>query len=107
MKLQKHNPDYKLIGITIQDKEFVYGETYNGQNAGLEVYYLNGDPKYGHYYSRRFAGRKMPMRYDILAMYLAKLLPYCPAGHKLTLEGTEYQELIVLFNMQPPKYLAA
>lgn len=104
MNHETHNPNAKLISVVIDGKELVYGETNTGQDKGLEVYYLNGDPKYGHYYSRRFAGRKMPMIYDSLVMYLSKLIPYCKEGHKLSLERSEYGELVVLFNIQPPKY---
>ncbi len=107
MNIQKHNPEYKLISVTINGKELVFGETNDGKNAGVEVYYLTGGkPANGHYYSRRFVGRAMPMIYDYLTMYLEKLLPYCPDGHKLELEGTEYNELVVLFNMQPRKQAA-
>ncbi len=100
MEMQKHNPDYKLISVIIDGKELVYGETNTGLNPGLEVYHLiDGDIYKGHYYSRRYTGRKMPMKYDILAMSLKKLIPYCEAGQKLDLTRAEYQQLIPLLKV--------
>lgn len=98
MEIQKHNPYCKLIGVTIDNKQFVFGQTNEGADPGLEVYYQKDNRDKGFYYSRRFTGSQLPSMYNALSIYLTKLIPYCPAGHKLTLEKSEYSELIVLFN---------
>ena len=89
MKTHPHNPDYKLISVLINGKEFVYGETNTGENKGLEVHYLNdGQISKGHYYSRRYTDtRKLPMVYNELYYWLQSIVKYCKPGHKLYLEN--------------------
>ena len=91
MEHKKHNLDYKLVGV-IQDMynrsiELVYGESNEGLNQGLEVYFYK--PKSDHFYtSRRFKEGKVPGKYmpdyNLLKGYVIRneVLP----GHKLTLE---------------------
>lgn len=93
MQQLKHNPDYKLIGVRINNKEFVYGETNNGNNKGLEVFYYKGDAIH-FYYSRRFSNsRLIPMSYDILYKNLESLINAVLPGHKLTLVNNDYSKL--------------
>ena len=95
MELQKHNPDYKLISAFINGKEFVYGETNEGGNPGLEIYYyktpyIKGDH---FYYSRRYAANNIPGIYSFLYRHLKGLAPYCPVGEKLSLDRVEYHDI--------------
>lgn len=93
MELQKHNPDYKLISVFINGKEFVYGETNTGDNLGLEIYYQRGNSDKGHYYSRRYPADKILGIYSFLYRHLKALIPYCPEGHKLSLNRAEYHDI--------------
>lgn len=67
MKTEKHNPHYKLVSKVIGNTEFVYGETNEGENKGLEVYFYNNTNE-GHYYSRRYLDGNVPKKY--LSVYL-------------------------------------
>lgn len=62
----KHNPSYKLVETTVflNDKfiTFVYGETNEGHNEGLELYFKK--EKEGHFYnSRRYLEENVPKKY--------------------------------------------
>ena len=97
MNIQPHNPDYQLISVIINGKELVFVQDNNGNNAGLEVYHLiDNNLSKGHYYSRRYAKNMVPMIYHELAIHLSNLLSYCPKGHKLSLEGDDYNELLTI-----------
>ena len=91
-KSVKHNPDYKLIGVTINNREFVYGISNEGTNPGLEVYYKNPGETH-HYYSKRFGAFDIPQIYFVLYLKLKALADQCQPGHKITLSLTEYQNL--------------
>jgi len=88
MKSAPHNPNYKLISVTIDNKELVYGETNDGQNKGLEVYF----PKY----SRRFEYNiKLPQKYIELWWNLESQIKNCLPGHKIELTNDEYRAIAV------------
>jgi hypothetical protein len=94
MNMQKHNPDYKLISVTINNLEFVYGETNTGDNPGLEIYYFNDNTHAaGHYYSRRYTANKIPGIYSFLYRRLKALTPYCATGNRLTMDALEYHDI--------------
>jgi hypothetical protein len=95
MNLQPHNPNYKLVGVIINNKEFVFGVDNNGNNEGLEVYYKkSNDPAQHFYYSRRFTGpRNIPMVYNELFIKLKKMVAECLPGYKLTLELTDFKNI--------------
>jgi hypothetical protein len=95
MDLKKHNPDYKLISVFINGKELVYGESNTGDNPGLEIYHYKTPYKVGDhfYYSRRYTADKIPGIYSFLYRHLKNLIPYCPAGHKLSLDRVEYHDI--------------
>lgn len=90
--MQKHNPDYKLISVTINNKEFVYGESNTGENPGLEIYfYKEGTDHF--YYSRRYPANKIPGIYSMLYRHLKALKKYCATGNKLSLDRIEYHDI--------------
>lgn len=91
-KVEKHNPYCKLVGVTINNREFVYGITNEGTNPGLEVYYKQPGEIH-HYYSKRFAYPDIPMIYNELYFKLKGLADNCKPGHKLTLTLNQYQNL--------------
>ena len=95
MKLEKHNPHCKLISAFINCKEFVYGETNEGTNPGLEIYFYKEGYKAGEhfYYSRRYEAGKIPGVYSMLYRHLKALTPYCPTGEKLSLDRVEYHDI--------------
>lgn len=83
---ETHNPHCRLISVTINNKEFVYGEeNITGSNPGLEVYH----PKY----SRRYKPNTVPVIYQILFRKLKKMTAACRPGHKLTLSIDEFKQL--------------
>ena len=62
----KHNPSYKLVETTVflngKFITFVYGETNEGGNEGLEIYFKK--EKEGHFYnSRRYLEESVPKKY--------------------------------------------
>lgn len=93
MEISKHNPYCRLIGKTIGQGnvfvELIYGETNEGADRGLEVYYYDPSkqksmPGYTHFhYSRRWQWDKIPSKYQDEALKLSQMVHECPAGHKL------------------------
>lgn len=87
MKTNKHNPNYKLVGLrhTVEGKklELVYGISNEGENEGLEVYFLNEDG--GHYRSYRYLTNRIPDKYRGYFNSMRELSKQVPAGHKHTL----------------------
>lgn len=85
-----HNPQYKLVEVEIDNKTLVYGETNEGKNQGLEVYYYKANAE--HFYtSKRYEANKVPQIYNELYLKLQKVSKKCKAGHKITLSIQEYK----------------
>lgn len=87
----KHNPDYKLVQTTVylNDRfvDLVYGETNNGENAGLEVYYKK--ERDGHFYrSYRYEQDFIPKKYINYYEFLRQFVwdNEVLDGHKLIAE---------------------
>ena len=95
MNIQNHNPYCKLISTFLNCKEFVYGEDNNGENSGLEIYFYKEGYKAGDhfYYSRRYPANKIPGIYSMLYRHLKALVPYCPAGNKISMDKVEYHDI--------------
>jgi len=90
MNQQKHNPDYKLVETTIfLDGRFitlVYGETNEGENKGLELYFKHN--REDHFYSsRRYALDKVPATYKLHCETLQNYVIHGTVqnGNKLTI----------------------
>jgi hypothetical protein len=90
---ETHNPTFKLVGTTIEDKgkliELVYGISNNGSGEGLEVYFYRGnDLSVGHYSSRRYINHEYPNKYRKYFVLLRKFVRdgKCKDGHKLTVK---------------------
>lgn len=93
MKQSPHNPDYRLISVTLNNKEFVYAEqNYTGGNPGLEIYYYAPEADHFHY-SRRFKPNTVPAIYQLLFRKLKQCTSMCRPGHKLELSLSGYQSI--------------
>lgn len=92
LKGTPHNPNYKLVSVRIQNKKFVYGETNNGENEGLEVYhYKEGADHF--YYSRRYSYIQVPIVYLMLYRKLKDQMHTVKPGCKLILTNEQYRAI--------------
>lgn len=73
----KHNPSYKLVETTVflNDRfvTLVYGETNEGENEGLEVYYkkeINGHHYRSYRYNDSFIPRMYLRYYEFLRQFV-------------------------------------
>lgn len=86
MKLFKHNPDYKLVSETINNGsttiEAVYGESNDGENKGLELYFFR-EGELGHYKSYRHLENSIPSKWINTYNHLKEFIDQVPNGHKL------------------------
>jgi len=85
---KKHNPNYKLIEVTIYDGNrfitYVAGIDNDGENAGLELYFKK--EKYGHFYnSRRYLISEIPEKHKSFYTYLSRIFKDCNSGYKITI----------------------
>lgn len=84
---EPHTPGYKLIRkwVSTPDgyRHVIYGETNEGGNPGLEVYYHRDNAQGHHHYSRRWPWGKIPSKYQDDALTLKTFINECPPGHKL------------------------
>lgn len=86
MKIEKHNPYYKLVSAHIDDGqkhiELVYGISNEGKNEGMEAYYYR-DNEIGHYRSYRWLDGNIPQKFNEWYIALRENVKHCPNGHKL------------------------
>lgn len=92
METKPHNPDYKLVSVKMQNKDFVLGISNDGQNEGLEVYHYKEGANH-FYYSRRYRYIEVPMIYLELYLNLKSQIADVPAGHNRELTVEEYREI--------------
>ena len=90
MRIEAHNPYYKLVGIYIKDGDklisLVYGISNEGDGEGLEAYYYKRIIS-GHYRSYRWEAGNIPKKYIDWYNELKKYADECPKGHKISFES--------------------
>jgi len=89
MRMEPHNPDYRLVGVKNGSLEYVYGIRNDGENEGLEVYYYDDYTTWEHYRSRRWTVDRIPEKYLTWFRILQRKAAMVPAGHRLTLTVDE------------------
>lgn len=89
MKLEKHNPNCKLVGCKYDDGSklihLVYAVSNEGENEGLEAYYFKGEMHEGHYRSYRWEAEDIPEKYKDFFFSLKENVSNVPDGYKLEL----------------------
>ena len=94
MRMEKHNPDYRLVSVRNGYYQLVYGIRNDGQNEGLEVYYFDDYLTWKHYRSRRWTTEKIPEKWLMWFHILKEKANLVPNGHRLLLEVKEIEKLV-------------
>lgn len=85
MKTETHNPHYKLVStykiIEGKSLNLVYGVSNEGENEGLEVYFLDDTGNF--YRSYRYTPENLPKKYLNYFNSLKAYVKEVPSGHKM------------------------